>query len=148
MATKTELREALQWALEYIDAIPADAVLPAMPGFDRDYVDGLIQAAKAEEEAENAAPVTITPAIAASATGFNGFHVEFWSIKSRRIEEDHFTTVDAVLKRGFDVIPTIEELADGLYEVYGDTVGLIKDNDGKVLLDKREAMIATAKEVL
>jgi len=36
------LLEALQWALEYIDAIPADVQLPAMPGFDRDYVDTLV----------------------------------------------------------------------------------------------------------
>jgi hypothetical protein len=36
------LEEALQWALEWIDAVPEDAQLPAMPGFDRDYVDGLL----------------------------------------------------------------------------------------------------------
>lgn len=40
------LLEALELALEYIDAIPKDIVLPAMPGFDRDYVDELVQAAK------------------------------------------------------------------------------------------------------
>lgn len=39
-----QLREALSAALEYIDAIPSEAAdkFPAMPGFDRDWVDGLI----------------------------------------------------------------------------------------------------------
>lgn len=36
------LREALRRALEYIDAIPSDTPLPTMPGFDRDYVNGLL----------------------------------------------------------------------------------------------------------
>ena len=35
------LNEALSWALDYIDAIPKDIVLPTMPGFERDYVDAL-----------------------------------------------------------------------------------------------------------
>lgn len=41
-----KMREALEGALEWIDAIPADVVanLPAMPGFDRDKVDELIAA--------------------------------------------------------------------------------------------------------
>lgn len=39
---RLRLREALRWTLEYIDAIPADTPLPAMPGFDRDYVNGLL----------------------------------------------------------------------------------------------------------
>jgi hypothetical protein len=36
-----DLKEALGWALDYIDAIPQDTEFPAMPGFDRDYVDNL-----------------------------------------------------------------------------------------------------------
>lgn len=38
------LAEALERALEWIDAVPSDtvAILPAMPGFDRDEVDNLI----------------------------------------------------------------------------------------------------------
>lgn len=38
------LIEALQCALEWIDAVPTDmvATLPAMPGFDRDDVDELL----------------------------------------------------------------------------------------------------------
>lgn len=35
--------EALKWTLEFIDAIPKDIQLPIMPGFDRDYVNSLIQ---------------------------------------------------------------------------------------------------------
>lgn len=37
-----ELRKALAQALEWIDAVPRDTPLPAMPGFDRDYVDELL----------------------------------------------------------------------------------------------------------
>ena len=36
------LREALIAALEWIDAVPKDLPLPAMPGFDRDDVDALL----------------------------------------------------------------------------------------------------------
>lgn len=42
MSQEAKLREALRWALEWIDAVPQDTQLPAMPGFDRDYVNGLI----------------------------------------------------------------------------------------------------------
>lgn len=40
-----KLAEALRWALDYIDAIPAEAAdhFPAMPGFERDYVEGLLK---------------------------------------------------------------------------------------------------------
>ncbi|HHA1934041.1 TPA: hypothetical protein ACOEP6_002487 [Enterobacter ludwigii] len=44
-----DLLEALQAAMDYIDAIPRDIVLPAMPGFDRDWVDGVISKALGEE---------------------------------------------------------------------------------------------------
>lgn len=36
------LREALRAALDWIDAVPQDTVLPAMPGFDRDDVEELL----------------------------------------------------------------------------------------------------------
>jgi hypothetical protein len=36
-----ELEERLQAAMGYIDAIPKDTVLPAMPGFDRDWMDSI-----------------------------------------------------------------------------------------------------------
>ena len=37
-----ELLYFLQAALDWIDAVPEDTQLPAMPGFDRDVVDNLI----------------------------------------------------------------------------------------------------------
>ena len=42
IAAAPELLEALQMALEWIDAVPSDTLLPAMPGFDRDEVNGII----------------------------------------------------------------------------------------------------------
>lgn len=44
MLTKTEqeLLWALKAALDWIDSIPDDIKLPAMPGFDRDWVESLI----------------------------------------------------------------------------------------------------------
>lgn len=42
IASAPELLEALQMALEWIDAVPSDTLLPAMPGFDRDEVNGII----------------------------------------------------------------------------------------------------------
>lgn len=42
----TQLLAALSDALEWIDAVPSDMPLPAMPGFDRDAVNELIAAAK------------------------------------------------------------------------------------------------------
>lgn len=43
-----ELLEALQMALEWIDAVPSDTLLPAMPGFDRDEVNSIINKALGE----------------------------------------------------------------------------------------------------
>lgn len=43
-----ELLEALQMALEWIDAVPSNTLLPAMPGFDRDEVNSIIAKATGE----------------------------------------------------------------------------------------------------
>ena len=44
--------QRLKTLLGWIDAVPRDAELPTMPGFDRDYVDALIeQAVQAEASA-------------------------------------------------------------------------------------------------
>ncbi|HBT4785541.1 TPA: hypothetical protein MB364_000843 [Klebsiella variicola subsp. variicola] len=51
MKTKLELLKALEAALDWIDSVPSDTPLPAMPGFDRDDVNNLIARAKKEEEA-------------------------------------------------------------------------------------------------
>lgn len=40
-----ELRKALRAALDWIDAVPSDTVLPTMPGFDRDDVEELLRGA-------------------------------------------------------------------------------------------------------
>ncbi|HAT1642364.1 TPA: hypothetical protein I8Y18_003526 [Raoultella ornithinolytica] len=46
MKTNEQLLSALIAALEWIDAVPSDTVLPAMPGFDRDEVNELIANAR------------------------------------------------------------------------------------------------------
>ncbi len=48
IAAAPELLEALQMALEWIDAVPSDVVLPTMPGFDRDEVNNIINKALGE----------------------------------------------------------------------------------------------------
>jgi hypothetical protein len=49
-ATAPELYEALQWALEWIDAVPKEvaAALPPMPGFSRDHVEQVMAKARNE----------------------------------------------------------------------------------------------------
>jgi hypothetical protein len=136
-----KLREALEWALQYIDAIPADVVLPAMPGFDRDYVDGLVQESK---EATGDLPVH-------NSTEFDGFVVEFWDNKTRRIETESFPTRESVLARGFcsegEEFPDAETFAEDLYEIFGHRVGTVKDNQGRLLLNRREEMLDAARDV-
>lgn len=48
IAAAPELLEALVWALEWIDAVPSETQLPTMPGFDRDYVNEVINKALGE----------------------------------------------------------------------------------------------------
>lgn len=43
---RDELLKALTDALEWIDALPSEIALPAMPGFDRDDVNNLISSVK------------------------------------------------------------------------------------------------------
>lgn len=43
----SELREQLIYALNYIDALPSDIVLPAMPGLDRDWMNESLEHSKA-----------------------------------------------------------------------------------------------------
>lgn len=47
-ARELELLDALEATLEWIDAVPQETVLPVMPGFDRDWVNGLVEALRAE----------------------------------------------------------------------------------------------------
>ena len=43
-----DLLAALGYALDWVDAVPAETPLPAMPGFDRDWVDEVIGTAQGE----------------------------------------------------------------------------------------------------
>lgn len=46
--TTAQVLECLEGALAWIDAVPANTVLPAMPGFDRDQVDSIVQRCRRE----------------------------------------------------------------------------------------------------
>lgn len=58
-----ELKKVAEAALEWIDAVPSDTVLPTMPGFDRDWADSVLandtkpcplpKSAKSSEPGEN-----------------------------------------------------------------------------------------------
>lgn len=78
--------------------------------------------------------------------GFAGYVVTHWNHEIRAIAIDRYETVEQVLDRGFDTLPDPEELADDLYEVYGDAVGLITDLAGTVLLDRRARMARYADQ--
>ena len=41
-----QLIEVLDAQQEWIDAVPEDTALPAMPGFDRDWANGVLEQAK------------------------------------------------------------------------------------------------------
>ncbi|EKL0922814.1 TPA: hypothetical protein NEB77_003035 [Klebsiella pneumoniae] len=47
---RDKLLKALTDALEWIDAVPSETALPAMPGFDRDEVNNLISSIKGGAE--------------------------------------------------------------------------------------------------
>lgn len=46
---KSDLLKVAQAALEYIDALPKDIQLPAMPGFDRDWANGVLAQAASDD---------------------------------------------------------------------------------------------------
>lgn len=76
-----------------------------------------------------------------NAVKFNGFHVTFYNHETRRIEQKDFPTVQSVTDRGFDDgFPDARGFADDLFDVFGDTVGQVTDNDGKVLYDNMAEM--------
>lgn len=76
-----------------------------------------------------------------NAVKFNGFHVIFYNHETRRIEQQDFPTVKSVTDRGFeDGFPEAKEFAADLFDVFGDTVGSVKDNDGAVLYDNMKEM--------
>ncbi|GEM_PF-1878155 len=98
--SEQKLRDALRWALEWIDAVPVDATLPAMPGFDRDYVNDLLAAASTTGAAQTAEQVrdefTITGNVCEMGRldGENGEHglvikreTDFVTVKGLKISE-------------------------------------------------------------
>lgn len=67
---------------------------------------------------------------------FNGFHGEYYDHEERFTREFHFPTTESIEARGFtDGFPNVYDFVDGLYDVYGDCVGIVKDNAGNVLYD-------------
>ncbi len=50
---KSRLLEIAKSLLEWVDAVPADTVLPAMPGMDRDWVDTVIETEGEKDGTEN-----------------------------------------------------------------------------------------------
>lgn len=50
IAAAPEVYEVARAALDYIDAIPDEIDLPAMPGFDRDWADSVMAKARGESQ--------------------------------------------------------------------------------------------------
>ena len=46
----SELLKVAEAMLEWIDAVPKDIVLPAMPGFDRDWAEETLAAERQKEK--------------------------------------------------------------------------------------------------
>jgi hypothetical protein len=77
---------------------------------------------------------------------FNGFVVLWWNHNTRTLETNRLTQ-DSLVARGFDGIPSIKELVQDLYEVYGDVVGKVSSFDNVVLYDNMVEMLAIEKEM-
>jgi len=73
---------------------------------------------------------------------FNRFHVTFYNHESRVIEKQSFPTVEKVLARKFTLeeFPDAKTFAENLFDVFGDVVGMIKDNRDNVLYNNMEEM--------
>ena len=82
---------------------------------------------------------------------FNGYHVTFFNHEGRTINEQNFPTYESVVERGFtkdgSAFPDARTFAEDLFNVYGDFVGMIKDNAGYILLDKMQEMLDLEREV-
>jgi hypothetical protein len=72
---------------------------------------------------------------------FNGFHVTVWDHEQRQITNLSYPDISDITSLGWnESFPDAAELAEGLFDVYGDCVGMITDNSGQVLYDNMEAM--------
>jgi hypothetical protein len=81
---------------------------------------------------------------------FNGYHVVYWNHETRLCESQSFPTYASVMERGWGTgqkcFPTPEEFAEALFDVYGDCVGGISDNNQNVLYDNMETMFELSNE--
>lgn len=77
---------------------------------------------------------------------FNGFIVEFWNHETRFMEANFYNTIDDVMSKGFEEFPTVEDFIDDLYEIYGDMVGRVTDNNGTVIYDNYNEMKRQIKD--
>jgi len=72
---------------------------------------------------------------------FNGFHGQVWDHEQRFVEEFSYPTIESIEARGFtDGFPNVYDFVDGLYDIYGDCVGIVKDNEGNILYDNMDEM--------
>ena len=79
---------------------------------------------------------------------FNGFHVTYFNHERNVIDQQSFPDAKDVEARGFtDGFPDARSFAEDLYNVFGDEVGLVVDNAGAILYDKRADMHRTYDEL-
>lgn len=75
---------------------------------------------------------------------FNGYHVTWWSHETRNVQTNDYPTVISVMSMGWaqnnEPFPDAKTFAEDLYNVFGDCVGMVKDNAGNVLLDNMMEM--------
>jgi len=75
---------------------------------------------------------------------FNGYIVTFYNHEQCIIDTDIYTTEEGVMAVGFEELPDAETLVGDAYDIYGDIVGKVTDQDGLVLYDKMAEMQSIA----
>ena len=78
---------------------------------------------------------------------FNGFRVAYHSHKSLCIEHADYETPADLKRAGFTEFPSLEEFIENMFTVYGDTVGLVTDKNGKTLFADEAAIKAAYWDV-
>ena len=73
---------------------------------------------------------------------FNGYHVTFYDHNACIIDTDHYPEAIDIKRRWHpdDEFPSATDVADDMYDVFGDITGKIVDNDGNVLVDRMALM--------
>lgn len=69
---------------------------------------------------------------------FNGYIVTFFNHETQDTETEKFLTKESVMERGFEEFPDAETFAENLFQIYGDYVKEVVDNDGSVLFENEE----------